>query len=112
MSFIKLDDIVGREVVPGFKGKFIHSQNVTIVHWAITAGSLLTEHNHPHEQITNLIDGELELTIEGITKIMRAGEVVVVPPDVKHKGTAITDCYVIDVFYPIREDYRVELTEK
>lgn len=43
---------------------------------------------------------------------MRAGEVLIVPPDVKHKGKAITDCYVIDVFYPIREDYQVELTDK
>lgn len=109
MSFINLDEITEREVVPGFKGKFIHTENVTIVHWSITAESVLSEHNHPHEQITNIINGELELTIEGITRVVKSGELVVVPSNVKHSGKAITDCYVIDVFHPVREDYRVEL---
>ena len=111
MSFINLKTITEREVVPGFKGKFIHSDNVTIVHWDITAGAKLSEHNHYHEQITNIINGELELTIEGITKVLKSGELVVVPSNVKHSGRAITNCYVIDVFYPIREDYKVELDE-
>lgn len=111
MSFINLDEIAEREVVSGFKGKFIHSENVTIVHWNITIGSELSEHNHHHEQITNIINGELELTIEGVTKVLKSGELVVVPSNVYHSGRAITDCYVIDVFYPIREDYKVELKE-
>lgn len=111
MSFINLKEIAEREVVPGFKGKFIHSDNVTVVHWSITAESELSEHNHPHEQITNIIDGELELSIEGKTKRLKSGELAVVPSNVKHHGKAITDCYVIDVFYPIREDYRIELEE-
>lgn len=111
MSFINLDDIAEREVVPGFRGKFIHSENVTIVHWSITAESKLSEHNHPHEQVTNVIDGVLELTIEGVTKQLKSGELAVVPSNVKHHGRAVTDCYILDVFYPIREDYRIELKE-
>ncbi len=111
MSFINLQDIIEREVIPGFKGKFIHSANVTIVHWSITAGSELSEHNHPHEQVTNIISGELELTMERVTKRLKSGEVAVIPSNLKHHGRAITDCYIIDVFYPIREDYRVELKE-
>ncbi|MFX0015935.1 MAG: cupin domain-containing protein [Promethearchaeota archaeon] len=109
MSFINLKEVTDREVVPGFKGKFIHTKNVTVVHWAIVAGSKLSEHNHPHEQITNIIEGQLELTMEGKTKILNPGEVVVVPSNVKHRGKAISDCIVIDVFYPVREDYKVEL---
>ncbi len=111
MSFINLNEITEREIVPGFKGKFIHSENVTVVHWSITAGSQLSEHNHPHEQVTNVLAGELELTVEGVTRRLKSGEVAVVPSDVKHHGIAITDCYILDVFYPVREDYRVELKE-
>ncbi|MFW9904120.1 MAG: cupin domain-containing protein [Candidatus Thorarchaeota archaeon] len=111
MSFVSLKAIPEREVVPGFKGKFIHSDNVTIIHWDITAGAKLLEHNHPHEQITNIINGELELTIKGKTKVLKSGDLVVVPSNVKHSGRAISDCYAIDVFYPIREDYKVELDE-
>lgn len=111
MSFINLNEIVEREVIPGFKGKFIHSKNITVVHWSITAGSQLSEHNHHHEQVTNVIDGELELTIEGVTKRLKSGELAIVPSNVKHHGKAITDCYILDVFYPIREDYRIELND-
>ncbi|MHA1967040.1 MAG: cupin domain-containing protein [Candidatus Hodarchaeales archaeon] len=106
MSFINLKDVYEKEVVPGFKGKFVHSVNVTVAYWSITKGSLLPEHDHPHEQVTNVIKGELELSIgEGI-KILKAGEVAVIPSNAKHHGKAISDCYVIDVFNPVREDYK------
>ena len=108
MSFISLNEIPEKEVVPGFKGKFIHSEHLTVVHWKISAGSQLKEHNHPHEQITNVINGVLELTIEGIRKEISAGELAVVPSNIKHQGRALTDCYVVDVFYPTREDYKIE----
>jgi quercetin dioxygenase-like cupin family protein len=95
-----------KEIVSGFRGKFIHTKNFTIVHWSITAGASLPEHSHPHEQVTNLIEGEFQLTVDGTIQELESGGVVVIPSDVKHSGKALTDCYVIDVFYPVREDYR------
>ncbi|MHA2226891.1 MAG: cupin domain-containing protein [Candidatus Hodarchaeales archaeon] len=109
MSVIKLDDLNEREIIPGFNGKFIHSENVTVIYWRITAGSVLIEHNHVHEQITNIMNGEFEFIIEGETKKLTSGEVAVIPSNVKHSGRAITDCNIIDVFYPTREDYKIEL---
>ena len=35
-----------------------------------------------------------------------AGQVFVIPPDVPHSGRALTRCRVLDVFAPVREDYR------
>ncbi len=110
MVFIDLNDITEKEIIPGFKGKFIHSENVTLVHWQIKAGSQLKEHNHHHEQITNVINGILELKIENKTKQLKSGELAIVPPNIKHEARAITNCFIIDVFYPIREDYKIELS--
>lgn len=101
-----LDDIKGKEIVPGFHGKFIHSENMTLAYWDITAGSPLPEHTHPHEQVVNVIEGTLELTVEGETHVLRSGSVVVLPPHIPHSGKAVTNCKVIDVFHPVREDYR------
>jgi quercetin dioxygenase-like cupin family protein len=107
MSFVNLVDIEEKEVVPGFRGKFIHADNITVAHWTITAGAELPDHAHPHEQITILVKGDFEFTLADQVKRISAGESVAIPSNLTHKGKALTDCYVIDVFYPVREDYRV-----
>jgi quercetin dioxygenase-like cupin family protein len=101
-----LDNIDGREIVPGFHGKFIHAENMTIAHWDIRAGSPLPEHTHVHEQVVNVMKGTLELTVKDETQKLSPGSVVVIPSNVPHSGKAVTDCKVIDVFYPVREDYQ------
>ncbi len=106
MAFIELDELENREIFAGGKGKFIHTENMTFAYWDFKAGVAVPEHSHPHEQVVNMIEGELELSIEGVTKSLKPGQVAIVPPQAKHAGRAITDCQIIDVFYPVREAYR------
>lgn len=95
-----------REVVPGFFGRFVHGDNVTCAYWDIQANAELPQHQHPHEQIVNMLQGEFELTVDGVPLHLKPGDVVVLPGNVPHAGRAITDCRILDVFHPIREDYR------
>jgi quercetin dioxygenase-like cupin family protein len=106
MPFVNLENIAGREIVPGFTARFVHSENMTSSYWQVKAGAVLPEHSHPHEQVTNLITGRFEMTVAGETRIIEPGMVAVISPEAKHGGRALTDCYILDVFYPIREDYR------
>lgn len=106
MSFIDLDKINKKEIVPGFEGKFIHTDNMTVVYWNIKAGSQLPEHSHHNEQITTIIEGEFVLTSDTETRNVKPGDVAIFPSNVKHSGKALTDCYIMDVFYPVREDYK------
>lgn len=106
MDKTDLKQISSREPVPGFRGKFVHSKNVTLGYWDIKAGSKLPEHSHPHEQIANVINGKFEMTVGGKADLLEANSVLVIPSNVKHSGRALTDCYIIDVFYPVREDYK------
>ena len=94
------------EVIPGYKVNFFHTDNMTVAHWNIKAGAPLPEHAHPQEQIANIISGSFELTIDGITKICKSGSMTIIPANAKHRGRAITDCRIIDVFSPVREDYK------
>ncbi len=105
--FQKLAEIPIQELMPGFKGKLMHMETMTIAYWEIDKGSVLPEHHHPHEQTANVISGELELTVGGETRVLTFGEVATIPGDVPHSGKALTDCVVIDVFSPVREDYRL-----
>jgi quercetin dioxygenase-like cupin family protein len=102
---VRLDAQESREIVPGFHARFIHTNRITLAYWDIRAGSSLPEHSHPHEQTVNVIDGVLHLTVNGELFEMTEGSVVLIPPDAPHSGTAVTDCRVIDVFSPVREDY-------
>lgn len=106
MPFIRLKDIEERELLPGFKVRMVHSEKMTLAYWDIKAGSVLPEHSHPHEQIAaQVISGEFELTLDGETKLMKAGDVAVIPSNVTHSGRAITDCQLLDAFSPVRKDY-------
>jgi quercetin dioxygenase-like cupin family protein len=95
-----------REPVPGFFGRFVHTDHMTLGYWEIRAGSSLPEHGHTHEQVTNLIEGRFEFSLAGEIRVLEPGAVVVIPADVPHGGTALEDCVIIDAFYPVRQDYR------
>lgn len=105
MPFSNLNDLTANEIVPGFHGKFIHTDHVTVSVWEIEAGAVLPPHDHPHEQITTVLEGRLELTVAGETQILEAGGVAVIPGDTPHSGKALTPCRVIDVFNPARAEY-------
>ena len=106
MAFVTISELNQEEPVPGFKARFVHSTNMTVVYWDVSAGAELPEHSHPHEQITNVLEGEFELTLDGERRRLSQGTAAVVSPNAVHSGKAITDCRLIDVFYPIRMDYR------
>ncbi len=106
MQHLNLDEIEEKEPVSGFKVRFVHSENMTFSYWNVEPGAELPRHSHPHEQVTNVLEGEFELTVDGKSKKLSSGSVVIIPPDAVHSGRAITQSRIIDVFYPIREDYR------
>lgn len=106
MQRFNLNEIEAKEMVPGFLGKFVHTENETFAFWEIKAGSGLPAHSHPHTQVLQLLEGEFELQINGETLHLKAGEVVSIASNEAHGGKAITDCKIIDTFYPVREDYQ------
>jgi len=100
-----IKDIEEKEIIPGYKAKFVHSKNMTFAYWNIKENAPLPSHSHPHEQVANVTKGKFELKVGDETKIMEPGDIAVIPPNAKHSGKAITKCRIIDVFYPVREDY-------
>lgn len=103
-----LDNIKGKEIVPGYFGRFVHGDYITLSIVDIKKGSPLAEHQHPHEQVTFILEGELEMVIGGEKMVLTAGSVHVIPGNVPHSAVALTDCRVLDAFNPVREDYRVD----
>ena len=92
---------------PGFIGTFIHSEGATLAHWQIAKGTELALHSHPHEQISFLLSGRLDLRSGDETVHLEPGNSVVFAGDEPHSGFAHEDCVVLDVFCPCREDFKL-----
>lgn len=105
MTTKNLDDLPAKSPFPGWRGKFIRSAGMTFVYWDVPAGTVLPEHSHPHEQVAHTFEGEFEIVVDGVKQILRPGSVSIIAPNAVHSGRAITDCRILDVFCPVREDY-------
>jgi len=106
MAILEIDRIESREILPGFTGKFIHTEKMTVAFWEIREGSELPVHAHPHEQVTIVQEGKLALTMDDERRVLERGMVMTIPSNAVHSGNAVTDCKVLDIFCPVREDYR------
>ena len=106
MGLVKLNELPELEIADGIRAHAVTACTVTVLHVKIEEGALLPEHSHHNEQVVNVIDGELEITVDGATYSLIPGKVLVLPPNIPHSGRAITNCRVVDVFHPVREDFR------
>ena len=106
MNSYSLDATAERELYPGYFGKVIHTDNMTLVYWRAEAGAQLPLHGHPHEQVVSVLEGQFELSAsDGETRVLGAGEIAVIAGNMEHAGRAVTACRFLDVCYPVREGY-------
>lgn len=103
---LNLSSIPSKEIMPGYHGKMVHATQMSVAFWEVAAGAQVPEHAHKHEQMMHVVEGKFEFTLDGQTKIYNNGDIVIIPPHVPHSGKALTACKLIDVFSPVREEYR------
>ncbi|MEO9660170.1 cupin domain-containing protein [Maribacter dokdonensis] len=103
---LNLADIKPVEIMPGFHGKLIHTDQISMAFWEVEKGAIVPEHAHMNEQIMHVIEGEFQFTLDGDTKIYHPGDIVIIASHKKHSGIALTPCRLLDVFSPVREEYR------
>ncbi len=103
---LTLATIPSKEIMPGYHGKLIHSETMSLVFWEVEKSAVVPEHSHVNEQIMHVIEGEFQFTLDGKTKIYHPGEIVVIASHKKHSGKALTPCKLMDVFSPARDEYK------
>lgn len=107
-----VNDIPDKELASGIIAKLVHGKKCSLSLVDIKKGSLLAKHKHKHEQITFIVEGELEMKIGKKEMLLTAGTVHVIQSYKPHSAKALTDCRVIDVFSPVREDYKDTVPKK
>jgi quercetin dioxygenase-like cupin family protein len=102
VPFIDTDRLIAKQPREGWTGRFFHSQNMTFAYYTVDAGAWIHEHSHPNDEVWNVIDGQLAITIAGETQIAGPGSAAVIPPDTLHSVKAITAVRAIVVDHPRR----------
>jgi quercetin dioxygenase-like cupin family protein len=93
----RLNDKISRKLAVG--------QNEMVGRLWLAKGAIVPPHKHLSEQITMVLSGALRFTMEGKDIVVRAGDVLVIPPNVVHSAVALEDTDDIDSFSPLREDW-------
>jgi quercetin dioxygenase-like cupin family protein len=100
------------ELVPGVRMQPLFGDGAMLNLIELEPGAVVEEHSHPHEQLGFVLDGVLVLTIDGVENRLPAGHGFQIPGGVPHAAWAGAGlCRVLDVFHPIREDYRQRVSE-
>jgi quercetin dioxygenase-like cupin family protein len=100
------------ELVPGVRMQPLFGDAVMLNMLELEPGAIVDEHSHDHEQLGLVVDGLLVLRIDGVEHRLPAGNAYQIPGGVTHAAWAEGGlCRVLDVFHPVREDYRQRVFE-
>lgn len=103
MPLIDTRELDVREPKPGWRGRFVHSDAMTLSYYEVDAGAVVPEHSHENDEVWNVIEGELEIVIEGERHVAGPGCAAVVPPHSKHSVRALRASRAIVVDHPRRD---------
>lgn len=83
-----------------------HSKNLMTVYMEFDEGSIAEAHSHnEHEQITYIIEGEFEFSVNGEKYLCKAGDSLHFPKNMAHGCKCIKKGKLLDTFTPQREDF-------
>jgi quercetin dioxygenase-like cupin family protein len=102
MPFLETNSLPVIERSPGWHGRYFHSRNMTFARYDFTRGASIHEHFHDEEEVYEVIEGELEVTIDGVAQTVRAGLVAIVAENVRHSVKALSNGKAIIVDHPAR----------
>jgi quercetin dioxygenase-like cupin family protein len=106
MKHYKLNEIPEEKVSDLFSRKFFTGERITFAFLNIKKGCVVPLHHHESEQFSYCISGAMRFRIGGEELTLNAGEMVQIPSNVPHEAVATEDFSGIDVFSPIRVDWR------
>ncbi len=105
--FIDPEKLPTKELAPGVEARLAWGENIMLSFVELGPGGLVPPHSHPHEQGGLCLEGAMEFTIGGETRIIRKGQGWMIPGGVVHAVRALeSGCLALDIFSPPREDYK------
>lgn len=93
-------------VAPGMQRKIMaYDASVMLVKVKFEKGAIGTLHHHYHTQLSYVAEGAFEVQIDGVKKVLKAGDVFHAAPNLVHGAVCLEAGLLIDIFSPMREDF-------
>ena len=102
---VRWSEIPVETVNPLLERQLVVGDQVMVARLLLKKGCKIPMHSHFNEQITNILSGALQFTINGREITVGPGEYLCIPPHVPHSAVALEDTWDIDIFTPPREDW-------
>lgn len=90
---------------PLIQRHFVVGDQIMLARILLKKGAQVPRHSHVNEQVTWILEGALQFSIDGREVVVRAGEVLCIPPHLPHAAVALEDTVDVDVFTPPRQDW-------
>lgn len=98
-------DIVAEPLNPLLTRQFLSGEKAMVSRLMLKQGCVVPTHQHFSEQISMIVSGALEFVVDGVTQVVRAGEILVIPSNAPHSAIALEDTENMDFFAPPRQDW-------
>jgi quercetin dioxygenase-like cupin family protein len=110
LQHVVWDSVELEQVNPLFMRQYVVGKNVMLARIFLRKGSLVPWHSHHNEQMSYILEGAMTFWLDAGDKkekevVVRAGEVLIIPPNMLHKAEATEDSLSLDIFDPPRADW-------
>lgn len=93
----KLRGNLTRQMVSGEKG--------TMVRFVAGSGAFAARHQHDNEEYCVISSGAIKVVLDDRELVGKAGDVLIIPPNVPHSFEALEDTTLVEFFAPVRSDW-------
>src|SRR5271165_95184 len=105
MKYISWKDVEREPLNPLIDREMVVGDKIMLARVLMKKGAHVPLHHHHNEQVTYILEGALKFAIDGKEVVVKAGEVLCIPPNMPHEAWAVEDTLDLDVFNPPREDW-------
>jgi quercetin dioxygenase-like cupin family protein len=105
-GFVSSADASWQTVAEGVRRQILgYGPDLMMVRVEFDKGAVGSLHHHPHRQVTYVVSGTFDATLDGATRRLTAGDCFHVSTDLVHGVVALEPGTLIDVFTPARDDF-------
>jgi quercetin dioxygenase-like cupin family protein len=105
LKYLAWKDVQREHLNPHIDREMVVGDKIMLARVLMKKGAHVPLHHHHNEQVTYILEGSLKFNVGGKEIIVRAGEILCIPPNMPHEAWAEEDTVDLDVFNPPREDW-------
>jgi unsaturated pyranuronate lyase len=105
LKYLAWKDVQRERLNPHIDREMVVGDKIMLARVLLKKGAHVPLHHHHNEQVTYILEGALRFNVGGQEIVVRAGEVLCIPPNMPHEAWAEEDTVDLDVFDPPREDW-------